>query len=134
MTVVWINCSSAPYIDMINQRQKLYETRNRRTLDPVIGRPVFLCESGRRGPSVVRSSARFGEPFAVRSREQWEALRPVHRVPAGSPYDWTDKTRVKWLYPVLDVVPVPVPFIPPEGTRYGRTWMECDKSKLEVVI
>ena len=76
--------------------------------------------------SVVLCSARFGEPFPVRSRELWETLRPVHRVPVGDPYDWTDKTRVKWLYPVLDVAPVPVPFHPPEGRRYGYTWMEYD--------
>lgn len=123
-TVVYINCSSAPYIDDMLHRRKLYETRTRRTLDAVVSRPVFLCESGRKGPSVVRCSARFGDPLEIRFRELWEALRPVHRVPVGSRYDWNDKTRVKWLYPVYDVIPVPAPFIPPEGVRHGLTWME----------
>jgi len=124
--VVYINCSSSPFIDDIMRRRKLYETRTKRTLDAVVGRSVFLADSGRRGGSVVLCSARFGEPIEVRSRELWETLRPVHRVPVGDPYDWTDKTRVKWLYPVLDVAPVPVPFHPPEGHRYGYTWMEYD--------
>lgn len=128
--VVFINCSSAPYIDMMCRRYrgrpfKALETRSRRTLDAVVGRSVLLTETGR-GTSTVRASAVFGAPFPVRSRAEWDRLRPLHRVPVGSRYDWTDKTRVKWLYPVLESVPFPSPFHPSEGVRHGYVWMEIE--------
>lgn len=50
---VYINCSSAPYIDDMLHRRKLYETRTRRTLDAVVGRSVFLCESGRKASGMA---------------------------------------------------------------------------------
>lgn len=123
MNVVYINCSSAPYIDDIENSLKLFESRTKRTLDAVVGQRVQLAESGRRDGSIIRCSACFGAPFPVRSVADWDRLRPLHRVPVGDKYDWNDKTRVKWLYPVRSVVPCS-PFPVPEGVPHGRARLE----------
>lgn len=121
---VFINCRRCPFIDMMlsDVDTKTDETRTRNMLRAVVGRSVFLTETGR-GPSMVRASAVIGEPIVARSREEWEALRSRHRVPAGSQYDWQPETKIKYLYPILNIRPVP-PFHPPEGIRHGRAWME----------
>ena len=72
--------------------------------------------------SAVIRSAR-----CVRSREQWDALRSLHRVPVGNPYDWQDDTRVKWLYELTDLRRLR-PFKVPESVRHGRVWMEYNNN------
>jgi len=123
VTVVFINCKTAPFIDLMMAGVKLDETRTRNTLRAVVGRRVFLAETGRRGGPLCRCSAVIGDPVIVRSREDWDRLRSRHCVPEGSRYDWTPDTKVKYLYPVYDVVPC-WPFVPPEGVRHGYVWME----------
>lgn len=120
--VVFINCSRVRFIDLIMNFEKLDETRTRNMLRAVAGQRVLLSETGR-GPAVCRCYAVIGEPFAVHSREEWDALRSRHMVPANSQYDWKPETKVKYLYPISDVVPCN-PFYPPEGIRHGRVWME----------
>jgi hypothetical protein len=123
MTVVFINCSSVPFLDLIMALRKRFETRTRNTLRAVVGRRVFLAETGSGHRPLVRCSAIIGEPVVVRSREQWEQVRPACHVPAGSAYDWTPSTKAKYLYPLIDVVPC-APFTPQEGVRHGRVYME----------
>lgn len=119
---VYINCSRFPFVDQIMHFQKLVETRSRDTLRAVVGRRVYLAESGR-GRSVIRCSAIIGHPIAVRSREEWDAFRDLHLVPAGSQYDWKPETRVKYLYPIYGIEACD-PFPVPAGVRHGRVWME----------
>jgi len=121
--VVFINCSLHPFLDMIMADVKLDETRTRNTLRSVTGSRVLFAETGRGRKPLVRCSAVLLDPIVVRSRETWDMLRNSHCVPAGSKYDWQPWTKVKYLYPIINVVPV-VPFVPPEGVRHGRTWME----------
>lgn len=122
--VVFINCRTAPFVADIIRRLKLDESRTRRVLHPLIGRRVYLAETGN-GPSMVRCSAVIRSVIEVRSRETWDALRSVHRVPVGNAYDWNDKTTVKYLYRLYDVRTVR-PFHPPEGFRHGRIYMTYD--------
>ena len=120
--VLFINCARHPFLDLIIRRRKLDETRSRDTLRALVGLRVFLAETGR-GRSLCRCSAVIGAPLVARSRKEWNALRSRHRVPRGSQYDWKPWTKVKYLYPVLDVVAC-TPFHPQEGVRHGRVWME----------
>ena len=120
--VVFINCARHPFLDQIIRRRKLDETRTRDTLRALVGVRAYLAETGR-GPSLVRCSAIIGAPLVARSRKEWNALRSRHRVPRGSQYDWHPWTKVKYLYPLLDVVTCS-PFHPAEGVRHGRVWME----------
>ena len=121
--VVFINCSRFPFIDWICSRQKLYETRSRDTLRALVGRRVYLAETGTGPRSVVRCSAVIDHAITC-DAGAFRRLRPLHRVPAGSDFDWKPWTRKKVLYRLTDVRPVPVPFHPAEGVRHGRVWME----------
>lgn len=121
--VVFINCRLFPFIAWILAGRKLYETRTRNTLRALVGQRVFLAETGRGGRPVIRASAVITEAFPVDNRKSWNKLRRHTMVMKGSVYDWNDSTRRKWLYKLDDVQPVN-PFVPPEGVRHGRVWME----------
>lgn len=121
--VVFINCSSAPFIDDIINGRKTYETRTRDTLRALVGRRVLLAETGHNGRPVVRCSAVITCSAQIDDRETWRKLRRFTRVPSGSRYDWKPGTRRKFVYGLSGVVPC-WPFIPPEGVRHGRVWME----------
>lgn len=121
--VVFINCRSIPFLDLIISGEKNIETRNRDTLRSVVetGNRVYLAETGN-GRPVVRASAVIGSGRPV-DRIDWECVRKRTCVPVGSKYDWQPDTKVKYCYDLFDVRPVE-PFTPPEGVRHGRVWME----------
>ena len=121
--VVFINCSRFPFLFWIMSGLKLYETRTRNTLRALVGQRVYLARTGR-GRPVVLCSVVIGDPIATRSRSAFAAFRKACCIAYRSQYDWQKSTKVKYLYPLLDVQPVPVPFTPPEGVRHGRVWME----------
>ena len=124
--VVFINCRSIPFMDLIISGEKNIETRNRDTLRSVVetGNRVYLAETGN-GRPVVRASAVIGWGRPV-DRIDWECLRKRTCVPVGSKYDWQPDTKVKYCYTLFDVRPVK-PFTPPEGVRHGRVWMEVQQ-------
>lgn len=120
--VIGINSSSAPFMSDIGARRKTLETRSKNTLGCFIGQRVYLAETMRGGytamySAVIRSARR------VETAEEWEALRPLHRVPAGNRYDWKPETRCKWVYELSGIRRLR-PFRVPEGRRHGRVWME----------
>ena len=119
---VFINCARFPFIDWILSGRKIYETRTRDTLRRFIGQTVYLAETGRGAP-VVRAMATIESVLIVRSRREYNQLRKSTAVPSGSSYDWTDDTKKKCLYKLVNVVPVS-PFVP-SGQRHGRVWMEA---------
>ena len=123
LPIVFINCDSVPFIDRIMSLNKTFETRSRNTLRRFEGQTVYLAETGKGHPPVVRCTASVGSAVDVRSRSAWDRLRSVTCVPTESKYDWKDDTKVKYLYPLFNVRPVSVPFIP-SGIRHGRIWME----------
>ena len=121
--VVFVNCSSAPFVDDIINLSKIYETRSCNSLRSLVGKRVMICETGK-GKSMVRCSARIVNAFPVRSFYEWDMFRDYHCVPVGSKYDWKDDTKVKWMYELADIYIESVPFHPAEGPRHGRVWME----------
>lgn len=123
--VVFINCSAAPFLLYIMQLLKLYETRTRDTLRNVTGCRVYLAETGKHGPPVIRCSAILLPAVVVRDRATWRRMRRKTLVPTCSAYDWNAKTSVKYLYRITDVQPVPEPFqLPVDAVRHGRVWAE----------
>lgn len=120
--VVFINCRLFPFIAWIISGKKLYETRTRDTLRALVGRRVYLAETGRSGRPVVRCSVYIDHSMTV-DKGCWRRLRFLHRVPSKSVYDWQPWTHKKVLYRLTDVLPCD-PFTPPEGARHGRVWME----------
>lgn len=122
MFVVWINSSSAPFMDDIGALLKRFETRNRDMLGFLVGQRVILAES-KNGKRQARYSVVIRSVAEIRSREQWDALRPLHRVPVGNMYDWKPGTKVKYLYELSGLRRLR-PFTVPEGVPRGRTGTE----------
>lgn len=123
LPIVFINCKSYPFISDIMSGKKLYETRTRNTLKSLVGKRVLIAETGH-GKPVVKCLATIDHCVRVYDYPAWEnAFRDKCSIERGSNYDWTDKTDRKYLYRLTDVQPVPE-FIPPDGFRHGRTWME----------
>ena len=123
MPVVFINCSRFPFVDWILDGSEVYETRTRNTLVSLVGKRVYLAESGK-GRPLVKCSAVLVQARPVTDRATWESvIRKPAKIEPGSMYDWKPETRVKYPYKLVDVQPV-TPFHPQEGVRHGRVWME----------
>ena len=120
--VVFINCDTLPFLDLIISLDKPLETRTKNTLRPFIHRHVMLAETKHGKKPLVRCTATIGNPLVIRSQDEWNKYKPL-TCTVGSKYDWKPDTKVKYLYPVYDVHTV-TPFVP-EGKRHGRVWMEC---------
>lgn len=120
--VVFINTRQFPFVDEILSRLKLYETRNRDTLGRFLGRRIMIAETGH-GKPVVRCFAFISEVVTCYTKEAWEQYRNGTRVQVGSSYDWKPDTKKKVLYKLTDIRPCE-PFVPAEGRRHGRVWME----------
>lgn len=123
--VVFINCKEIPFIDRIIAGQKSWETRNRNTLGQLVGKRVFLAETGR-GKPVIRCEAEICKPVWINNPDDWDDLRDATCIPVGSKYDWKTDTKSKVIYFVRKVKKVRR-FTPPEGTRHGRVWMEYEE-------
>ena len=120
--IVFINCRQYPFIDEIIQGSKQYETRTRNTLAGLLGKKVLLAETGN-GKSIVKCSAVIRTYIKVTSAEQFEQMRTRTQIDKGSAYDWTEGTQVKYLYELANVRSFGS-FVPKEGKRHGRVWME----------
>lgn len=121
--VIFINCDSYPFVQWIMAGVKLYETRNRNTLKRFIGQTVYIAETSHKHKPIVKCRATITAATDIRNKTVYDCLRNRTRIEKGSIYDWKPETRVKWLYKLENVEPVPE-FIP-EGIRHGYTWMEC---------
>ena len=120
--VVFINCNLYPFIAWILSGKKQYETRNRNTLKNLVGMTVYLAETGRNHRPIVKAKATITEVLTIRTRTEYNSFRSRTQIKKGSVFDWNGKTKVKYLYKLSNVQPVPE--FMPEGIRHGRTWME----------
>lgn len=127
--VIGINSSSAPFMDDIGALLKRLETRNKDMLGRYAGQRVILAET-KQGGYIARYSVVIRSARPVFTREQWDALRPLHRVPVGNMYDWKPGTRVKWVYELTDLRRLR-PFRVPEGVRHGRVCMEYNNGGMK---
>lgn len=122
---IFINCNGIPFVDLILNREKLYETRTRDTLGRFLGDRVLLVETGH-GMPMVKGSAVIKSIHQVFTRSAWETYRQQACIPSGSKFDWNDTTKKKVLYFFADVVPCdPFP-LPSSCRRHGRVWAEYD--------
>lgn len=123
--IIFINCDKEPFVDDIIGYLKQYETRNRNTLGRFLDEPVLLAETKRGRKPVVKALAVIDQIVSVTTKESWEEYLEQTWIPIGSEYDWKPDTKIKWLYHLKHVFPC-TPFIPPEGRRHGRVWMEYE--------
>lgn len=94
-----INSKGLPYADLIIDGRKLYETRNKDTLRPYVGRRVAIVRTGT-GKAQAIGTVAVGEPIIV-AEEQFRQLQSLHLVPAGDKFD-IQPGGVKYLYPMLE--------------------------------
>lgn len=127
MPIVFINCSVFPFVQWIISGLKVYETRNRNTLKSLIGKTVYLCETGKK-EKVIRCKAIIAAVVKVQSKRYYERFRSECCIESGSVYDYIPG-KTKYLYLLTDIKPVK-PFVPENGIRHGYTWMEYNGKKV----
>ena len=131
MPIVFINCSIYPFIERIIKGLKVYETRNANTLKSLIGKTVYLCETGSSKDKIVRCQAVIAAVVPVSFLSRYNRFRTECCIKPGSIYDFKPG-RTKYLYLLTDIKPV-VPFIPEEGKRHGfmgSVWMNYNGKKV----
>ena len=129
--VVFINEEKIPYVDMIINGKKKYETRTRNTLHSLVGRRVLIAETGKGTPN-IRCSAIIDAPIIVDDKQSWDNFKPETCVPDGSEHDWNENTQCKWLYRLRDVREV-CGLHWKEGRRHGITWMEYEPAPYRTI-
>ena len=117
---IYINCKKNPFIDWIISGQKTSETRTKNVLAPLVGKTVYIIETGTSRKPIVRaiadvvSSARV--PF-----EDIEARRLA--MIAGTDYD-IKPGSFKVFYRLENVRSV-APFLAPDTrVNAGRSYTE----------
>jgi hypothetical protein len=85
------------YAEKLISGEKVYETRNSRSLDPYIGKRVGIAKTGD-GKAQAIGSVEIGEPIQV-DEKTFRELQDKHLVPEGSAFDVPEGGN-KYLYPV----------------------------------
>ena len=128
--VVFINCHSFPYMNLILNGKKIYETRSRDMLRSLVNQRVLIAETGN-GEPVIRCYATILHGLKITSKNEWEKYRYLTRVPRNSEYDWKPDTRSRFIYELYNVQPVPFPFVlPARSVRHGRVWAEFNPANM----
>ena len=87
------------YADLIVSGQKKYETRDKDSLRPYVGKRIGIVETGS-GPAKLVGYATVGEPIEVGEAEFADS-RDQHLVPEGSKFD-IKPGQSKFLYEMID--------------------------------
>lgn len=124
MIILYINCSLFPFIDWIMKGLKVYETRNRNMLKSLVGKTVYIAETGKHKKPIIRCIAAITDCVKVESIKDYNRYRKYTRVKKGSCFDFTRETKQKYLYK-LENVKACKPFEMPENViRHGRVYAE----------
>lgn len=115
---IFINCSRCAFIAWILSGVKLYETRSRNVLRNLVGRRVFLIETGR-GRPMVTGSAIISGVSVVRFDDV--KMRSRAKI-TGTEYD-IPLDGAKYFYRLRDVRKLKKPFpLPDQRENHGRSW------------
>ena len=124
MIILYINCSLFPFIELILSGRKIYETRNRNTLKSLIGKTVFLAQTGTGKRPVIYGSCTISGLETIKDKRTYNKYRKYTCIEKGSCFDWKSSTKQKVLYH-LDNVQRCKPFTIPENViRHGRIYCE----------
>lgn len=121
MIILFINCRLYPFIDWIISGLKLYETRNRNTLKNLIGKRVYIAETGKHKRPIVRCTAIIDHVIKT-DMEAFDSLRKQTMINPGSAFDWTKETKQKYLYRLTDIVQIEPFTIPDNAIYHGRVY------------
>jgi hypothetical protein len=126
MIVLFINCKLFPFISWIIAGIKVFETRNRNTLKSIIGKRVFIAETGKYKRPLIRCAACFDNPVIVDNRKDFNRYRKQTKIKKGSCFDFIPG-RKKYLYPVCNVQQVNPFFLPDNAVYHGRVYATIDE-------
>lgn len=130
--VVFINCDKIPYVDLIIDGKKKYETRHFNTLGGLVDRRVLIAETHKGKTPKIRCSAVLKNAKQIKFLGVWALMRDETCVPENSEHDWNFKRPGKWVYELEDVREViGLDWI--EGKRHGIVWMEYEPLPYETV-
>ena len=124
MIVLYINCKLFPFVSWIIAGLKVFETRNRNTLQNLVGKKVFIAETGRHKKPIIRCFCTIDSVLKIEDKKTYNLYRKQTRIKKGSCFDWKPETKYKYLYRLSNVVPVPAFPVPDNIIRHGRTWAE----------
>ena len=126
MIVLFINCKLFPFVSWIIAGIKLYETRNRNTLKKFIGKSVYVAETGKHKKPLIRCIVTIDSVIRINTRKDYNRYRKQTKVKKGSLYDFTRKTKCKYLYKLVNVQAVKEFCLPDNAKRYGYTYAVID--------
>jgi len=126
MIVLFINCKLFPFVAWIIKGLKLYETRNKNTLKRLIGKTVYIAETGKYKRPLIRCIATIDSVLRIDNRKDYDKYRKQTKVKKGSVYDFTRETKYKYLYRLSNVQPVKEFFLPDNSVYHGRICATID--------
>ena len=114
------------YAHWIAEGRKLYETRTKNTLLPLVGERVALCSTRNgKAPEIVGYADVVNYFFC--NAGLFEMYRPDTMIPEGSKYNkfgMRDGISGKWFYEMANPETCkPFP-LPSSAIRHGRSWCE----------
>ena len=130
--VVFINCDKIPYVDLMIDGKKKYETRHFNTLGGLVGRRVLIAETHRGKTPKIRCSAVLKSAKQIKFLGEWAMMRDETCVPENSEHDWNFNRPGKWVYELEDVREV-LGLDWKEGKRHGIVWMEYEPAPYRMV-
>ena len=123
MIYLFINCNMFPFISWILSGLKVYETRNRNTLKSIIGKTVYLTQTGKGKRPIIYGYCTITEFIIINDKKTYNKYRKQTCIKKGSCYDFIiGSTKQKVLYR-LENVQACKPFPMPENViRHGRIY------------
>ena len=123
LPIVFINCRKYAFINWIMAGAKIYETRNKNTLKSLIGKRVYIAETGKGKRPIIKCIATIDSVLIIDNFEDYNNLRDETMIEKNSVFDWKQETKRKYLYKLSNIEKISA-FIPKEGKRHGFVWME----------
>lgn len=124
MIILFINCKLFPFVQWIIDKEKIYETRNKNTLQSLIGKTVYIAETGKGKKPIIRCKCTISGLVTVYSKREYNQYRKQTKIVKNSSFDWNKSTVKKCLYK-LDNVTQCKPFeLPDNIIRHGRIYCE----------
>lgn len=124
---IYINCKETPFVDLIMEHRKVFETRTKNVFkglfeDGYDGTNVALIETGK-GVPMIKGIAQINRGCFVDSNTFNKCIKSLARIDDGSKYD---SNKGKWCYPIVWVYKTRIFPLPKDVIRHGRSWCEFE--------
>ena len=114
---IYINTALIPFVAQILSGAKPYETRTRNMLRTLIGKMVYIIETGHGQPMIVGRATISGAELVPYSNQ---AKRRQAQI-IGTPYD-IKPDGAKWFYKLDSIERLTPSLLPVTRENHGRSW------------